>query len=91
MSHPPGTIAPTAGSAGTLITESVAGEEDPGASLDLPVAKALPLAPGDQAAAGTPGTGEDVCPRCGGTGCIGETGCPDCAGTGQVIGAIGGG
>ena len=68
--------------------ESVAGEEDPGACIDIP---GTPMAPGDQAPAGTPGTGEGVCPRCGGTGRIGETGCPDCAGTGKVIEAIGGG
>lgn len=71
-----------------LAAESVAGEEDPGASMDAP---APPMAPGDQAPAGTEGTGENVCPRCGGSGRIGETGCPDCAGTGRVIAGIGGG
>ncbi len=71
-----------------LSTESVAGEEDPGASIDVP---GTPMAPGDQAPPGTPGTGEGVCPRCGGTGRIGETDCPDCAGTGKVIEGIGGG
>lgn len=71
-----------------LAAESVAGEEDPGASIELP---APSLAPGDQAAPGTPGTGEDVCPRCGGSGRIGEAACPDCAGTGKIIAGIGGG
>jgi DnaJ-class molecular chaperone len=71
--------------------ESVAGEEDPGASCDVAREEAgRPMAPGDQAPAGTPGTGEGVCPRCGGSGRIGETECPDCAGTGKVIEGIGG-
>ncbi|MFD0666242.1 hypothetical protein ACT80S_00850 [Ramlibacter sp. MAHUQ-53] len=71
-----------------LAAESVAGEEDPGAAIELPAA---PMAPGDQAPAGTPGTGEGVCPRCGGSGRIGETECPDCLGTGRIIEGIGGG
>lgn len=62
--------------------ESVAGEEDPGASID---------APGDEAPAGTPGTGEKVCPRCGGSGRLGASSCPECAGTGKVVAGIGGG
>ena len=46
--------------------------------------------PGDQAAPGTPGTGENVCPRCGGSGRIDAGECPDCGGTGRVITGIGG-
>lgn len=68
--------------------ESVAGEEDPGAAVNPPPA---PMAAGDEAPARTPGTGEDVCPRCGGSGRIGETDCPDCLGTGRVIEGVGGG
>jgi hypothetical protein len=49
------------------------------------------MAPGDEAPPGTPGTGEDVCPRCGGTGSVEGGDCPDCAGTGQVIREVGGG
>ena len=89
---------------------SVAGEEDPGASLDMTQpggtqgrsdqpAGSVPrqaggpqaaMAPGDEAPAGTPGTGEDVCPQCGGTGRLGATACPNCQGTGKVIVGIGG-
>ena len=60
---------------------SVAGEEDPGASLDA----------GDEAAPGTPGTGEAPCQRCGGSGKIAGTACPTCGGTGKVVHGIGGG
>jgi hypothetical protein len=53
---------------------SVAGEEDPGASnevgsaVELP--KASPKSSGDEAPAGTAGTGDKVGPDCGGTGKI---------------------
>ena len=87
---------------------SVAGEEDPGASLDVPngtegrsdqpagqrgdrpVAAQQPMAPGDEAPAGTPSTGENVCPQCGGSGKLGASSCPNCQGTGKVIVGIGG-
>ena len=49
------------------------------------------MRPGDQAAPGTPGTGESVCPRCNGTGRLdGKQECPTCRGTGKVIEPIGG-
>jgi hypothetical protein len=89
---------------------SVAGEEDPGASIDLatprgnegrsdqPAAQAAkqpsgprtPMAPGDEAPVGTAGTGEDVCPQCGGSGRVDSTPCPNCLGTGKVNVGIGG-
>ena len=74
---------------------SVAGEEDPGASNDVgsAVESQRPrndMAPGDQAPRGTPGTGEDVCPECGGSGRTARGACPNCAGTGKVTVAIGG-
>ncbi|MCC7215526.1 MAG: hypothetical protein IT517_02050 [Burkholderiales bacterium] len=47
-------------------------------------------APGDEAPPGTPGTGEDVCPKCGGTGRIGEATCANCEGTGKIVRGIGG-
>ena len=50
-----------------------------------------PTSPGDQAAPGTPGTGENVCPRCNGSGVWEGDTCPHCEGTGKVIEGIGGG
>lgn len=46
--------------------------------------------PGDEAPAGTPGTGEDVCPVCRGAGRINNRPCENCGGTGKVIEGIGG-
>jgi DnaJ-class molecular chaperone len=48
------------------------------------------LNPGDEAARGTPGTGEDVCPECRGKGRIDGAPCPNCGGSGKIIRAIGG-
>ncbi|MFL6693114.1 MAG: hypothetical protein ACJ8GO_09150 [Ramlibacter sp.] len=93
------------------LSESVAGEEDPGASVDLAVrppaspgasdqpagasgARAAgptpPMAPGDEAPQGTPGTGEDICRACGGTGILNGGACPECEGTGKITVGIGG-
>lgn len=47
-------------------------------------------APGDQAPEGTPGTGENVCPVCNGSGSKDGEPCANCAGTGTVIEGIGG-
>lgn len=47
--------------------------------------------PGDDAEPGTPGTGEDVCPVCKGTGKVGQDDCTHCGGTGIVIEGVGGG
>jgi hypothetical protein len=49
-----------------------------------------PIAPGDEAAQGTPGTGEDVCPECKGSGKLGAKPCPNCTGSGRVVKGIGG-
>jgi hypothetical protein len=48
------------------------------------------MSPGDEAPAGTPGTGEAICPRCGGSGKSGGGRCPECEGTGKVTVGIGG-
>lgn len=53
--------------------------------------ESAPTAPGDEAPPGTPGSGEDVCPRCGGSGRLEGEPCPECAGSGRVIRGIGGG
>jgi hypothetical protein len=50
-----------------------------------------PEHPGDVAPAGTPGTGEAICPRCDGRGDIDGRPCPDCGGSGKVVEGIGGG
>jgi hypothetical protein len=46
--------------------------------------------PGDEAAPGTPGTGEALCPVCSGSGRSGGERCANCGGTGRVIEGIGG-
>ena len=49
-----------------------------------------PMAPGDEAPAGTPGTGENICGNCHGTGKLNGEACPNCEGTGRVIEGISG-
>lgn len=85
-----------------LAAESVAGEEDPGASIDMALAQGVSgnakpggmqpaMSPGDEAPAGAAGTGEKPCPACAGTGEQAGTACPECGGTGVVTAGIGGG
>lgn len=85
-----------------LDSQSVAGEEDPGAALDMPAGLAgLPASqsvprppdainPGDEAAEGTPGTGDNICRECGGSGRAANGPCQSCAGSGKVTAALGG-
>jgi DnaJ-class molecular chaperone len=50
------------------------------------------LNPGDEAAPGTPDTGEDICPECHGTGKQKNgADCINCGGTGRITEGIGGG
>lgn len=49
------------------------------------------MEPGDDAPAGTPGVGENVCSRCNGSGEIDGEPCPNCGGSGVVEKGIGGG
>ncbi|MBK4735561.1 hypothetical protein [Noviherbaspirillum pedocola] len=50
------------------------------------------MAPGDDAAPGTVGTGDDTCPVCHGSGKNASGGqCPNCRGTGTITEGIGGG
>jgi DnaJ-class molecular chaperone len=46
--------------------------------------------PGDEATPGTPGTGEDICPVCHGTGKVSGADCKNCGGTGKIVEGIGG-
>jgi DnaJ-class molecular chaperone len=46
--------------------------------------------PGDQAPPGTAGTGEALCPVCGGSGRVDGTTCENCRGTGKIVEGIGG-
>lgn len=55
-----------------------------------PLRPTPPMSPGDEAPAGTPGTGEDVCPVCGGSGKSGGSTCTNCSGTGKVTVGVGG-
>ena len=63
----------------------MAGEEDPGASLDTP------RQPDDEAAAGVLNAGPAVCNKCGGTGKAHGALCPLCGGAGRVMRGIGSG
>ncbi len=46
--------------------------------------------PGDEAAPGVPGAGEDICRVCRGSGKVDGRACPSCGGTGKIIQGIGG-
>lgn len=46
--------------------------------------------PGDEVPPGTPGSGDDVCPTCKGSGKIQGQQCETCLGTGMITRAIGG-
>ena len=64
--------------------------DQPARGGDDPVPATPPLNPGDEAAEGTPGTGENVCPVCGGSGRSPTGQCPNCGGTGKVTVGVGG-
>ncbi|MFM0203300.1 hypothetical protein PQR53_25895 [Paraburkholderia fungorum] len=49
-----------------------------------------PLNPGDEAPPETPGSGEDTCRVCHGTGKVEGARCAICGGTGKVLQGIGG-
>lgn len=45
--------------------------------------------PGDEVAPGTPGTGENTCPTCGGDGRVDGVPCQACGGSGVVVVTLG--
>ncbi len=49
------------------------------------------MKPGDEAPPGTPGTGENLCRSCSGTGELDGAPCPACDGTGKIVEGISGG
>jgi RecJ-like exonuclease len=49
------------------------------------------VVPGDEARAEAEGIGEDLCPKCAGSGRTGDEACSACKGTGKVTSDIGGG
>jgi hypothetical protein len=69
--------------------EQTSGETD-GQTTAPAASKAAQIKRGDEAPPGTPGTGENICPTCRGSGKVGQKPCPDCGGTGKVIEGIGG-
>ena len=68
------------------------GHRHPGAPSPVPVNGGPGLSPGDEAAPGTVGSGDAVCPVCSGSGKNASGGsCPNCRGTGIITEGIGGG
>ena len=48
------------------------------------------MKPGDEAPPGTPGTGENLCRACGGSGSLDGAPCVTCDGTGKINEGVGG-
>ena len=68
------------------------GRQSGGAPSPVQVDGGQDLSPGDEAAPGTVGSGDDVCPVCSGSGKNASGGaCPNCRGTGIITEGIGGG
>jgi hypothetical protein len=67
-------------------------QQSGGAPSAVMVGGGQDLSPGDEAAPGTVGSGDDVCPVCSGSGKnAGGGACPNCRGTGIITEGIGGG
>lgn len=82
---------PGASTEGTAMQSSPGRSDQPaGRRGDEPTTAQRPMAPGDEAPPGTPSTGENVCPECGGSGKLAGRKCPNCEGTGTVTVGIGG-
>jgi DnaJ-class molecular chaperone len=67
-----------------LASESAAGEEDPGASIDFGTADAAGVAARTAAGAEQPAAGDGRCPACGGSGKVAGITCRQCEGTGKA-------
>ena len=81
-------IDPTAGAR----AQQGGGHPTGGAPSPVRVNGGQDLSPGDEAAPGTVGSGDDVCPVCSGSGKNASGGaCPNCRGTGIITEGIGGG
>ena len=72
--------------------ESVAGEEDPGASLDQPspAYSPVPHDPGHAEDGAVADVAEALCCVCGGSGRLADAPCPECGGSGKVLAGLGG-
>ena len=85
-----GTVAAINGGGGSA--GSSGGGRHTGAPSPQQVSGGEGLSPGDEAAPGTVGSGDDVCPVCAGSGKNASGGaCPNCRGTGIITEGIGGG
>ena len=74
--------------------QEVGSEGEPPATLPGDTSGSLSQAglnPGDEAAPGTPGTGDGICPECQGTGRVAKGACGNCGGTGIIVQGIAGG
>ncbi|WP_144637715.1 hypothetical protein [Bordetella genomosp. 13] len=70
--------------------QQYAGVEDPPGAQPMTAGPSHEVNPGDDAPAGTPGTGEVPCPDCQGSGQVQGRTCQTCAGTGKVVKGVGG-
>ena len=80
----------TGGGSGNQQQASATSDQPGGPGNNPGSTRPAPMRPGDEAPAGTPGTGEDLCPCCGGSGKMEGKDCPECSGTGKVTVGIGG-
>lgn len=67
--------------------------EDGGHKLEeavMPTQQTPGTNPGDEAPPGVPGTGENICRLCRGTGRVQGRRCEECGGTGKIVEGIGG-
>ncbi len=97
-SDPPSITAPHSDDAkeskGTRESKSTGeskGASRPSGNAPSGTASGARVHPGDAARPGTPGTGENLCPDCSGSGVRDGQRCETCGGTGKIIAGVGGG